>query len=42
MLKGISEELNMPIVNWESTQSDRDYNAYHFVYETAGIRENLY
>lgn len=34
VLKGISEELGMPIVNWESTQSDRDYNAYHFSYES--------
>ena len=28
VLKGISEELGMPIANWEETQSDRDYNAY--------------
>lgn len=34
ILKGISEELGMPIVNWESIQSDRDYNAYHFSYES--------
>lgn len=32
VLKGISEILGMPIVNWEETQSDRDYNAYHFLY----------
>ena len=32
ILKGISEELCMPISNWESTQSDRDYNAYYFSY----------
>lgn len=24
----------MPITNWESIQSDRDYNAYHFSYES--------
>lgn len=30
ILKGISEELNMPIANWCETQSDRDYNAYYF------------
>lgn len=34
VLKGISEELRMPIVNWEETQSDRDYNAYLFSYES--------
>ena len=30
VLKGISEKLGMPIVNWNETQSDRDYNAYFF------------
>ena len=34
VLKGISEELGMPIANWEETQSDRDYNAYLFSYES--------
>lgn len=34
ILKGISDELGMPISNWESTQSDRDYNAYFFSYES--------
>lgn len=34
VLKGISEELGMPIINWDSIQSDRDYNAYHFAYES--------
>ena len=34
VLKGISEELNMPISNWSETQSDRDYNAYYFTYES--------
>lgn len=34
VLKGISEELRMPIVNWEDTQSDRDYNVYHFAYKS--------
>ena len=32
ILKGISEELHMPISNWKETQSDRDYNAYYFSY----------
>ena len=27
ILKGISDELNMPIINWNEIQSDRDYNA---------------
>lgn len=31
-LKGISEELGLPITNWFETQSDRDYNAYKFGY----------
>ena len=34
VLKGISDELGMPIVNWDDTQSDRDYNAYLFSYES--------
>lgn len=34
VLKGISEELGMPISNWMNIQSDRDYNAYHFSYES--------
>ena len=34
VLKGISEMLGMPIVNWQDTQSDRDYNAYLFAYES--------
>lgn len=34
VLKGISEQLGMPISNWLDTQSDRDYNAYHFSYES--------
>lgn len=33
-LKGISEELNLPISNWNDTQSDRNYNAYYFTYES--------
>ena len=32
VLKGISEALEMPIANWNETQSDRDYNAYFFSY----------
>lgn len=34
VLKGISDELGMLIANWEDTQSDRDYNAYLFSYES--------
>lgn len=33
-LKGISEELRLPISNWFDTQSDRDYNVYKFAYES--------
>lgn len=34
VLKGISEEMGMPVANWEETQSDRDNNAYLFSYES--------
>ncbi|MDO4939221.1 MAG: nucleotidyl transferase AbiEii/AbiGii toxin family protein [Lachnospiraceae bacterium] len=34
VIKSISETLNMPIFNWDSTQSDRDYNEYRFSYES--------
>jgi hypothetical protein len=34
ILKGISEELEIPIANWNETQSDRDYNAYLFAYNS--------
>lgn len=34
VLKGISDELGMPIANLDDTQSDRDYNAYLFSYES--------
>lgn len=41
VLKGISEELGMPISNWNETQSDRDYNAYYFSYESVlGIKDD--
>ncbi len=41
VLKGISEELGMPVANWEETQSDRDYNAYLFSYESAfGLQDD--
>lgn len=39
-LKGISEELGLPITNWEKTQSDRDYNAYHFAYDSVFELQN--
>jgi len=34
VLKGISEDLGLPIANWDETQSDRDYNAYLFSYSS--------
>ena len=34
VIKGISETLGMPIINWDETQSDRDYNAYFFSYKS--------
>lgn len=40
VLKGISENLGMPIVNWNETQSDRDYNAYFFSYTSVFALED--
>lgn len=41
VLKGVSEALGMPISNWKETQSDRDYNAYYFTYESVwGIEDD--
>lgn len=40
IIKGISEELNLPILNWSETQSDRDYNAYYFSHESVVGLEN--
>jgi len=40
IIKGISEELNLPILNWSETQSDRDYNAYYFSYDSVVGLEN--
>lgn len=40
VLKGISEELRMPISNFELTQSDRDYNAYYFTYNSVWNTDN--
>lgn len=34
VLKGISEDLGLPIANWDYTQSDRDYNLYKFEYDS--------
>lgn len=41
-IKEISEKLNMPIANWNETQSDRDYNAYFFTYKSIrGLDERI-
>ncbi len=32
VMKPIAEELGLKIRNWDSIESDRDYNAYHFLY----------
>jgi len=41
VLAGISEELGMPISNFDATQSDRDYNAYFFTYDSVwGIEDD--
>ena len=47
ILKPISDELGMPIVNWDSIESDKDYNYYLFAYQTVseyevpGIQSNV-
>ncbi|MDE7284703.1 MAG: nucleotidyl transferase AbiEii/AbiGii toxin family protein, partial [Lachnospiraceae bacterium] len=33
IMKEISEELGMPISNWDRIESDKDYNCYIFQYE---------
>lgn len=41
VLKGISEDLEMPIANWTEIQSDRDYNAYLFSYNSVfGLQDD--
>ncbi len=39
-IKGISDALGMPISNWDDIQSDRDYNAYFFSYESILVFED--
>ena len=34
VMKAVSEELRIPIKNWDSIQSDRDLNSYIFDYDT--------
>lgn len=34
ILKSISDELGMPIENWDSVESDKDYNFYIFGYQS--------
>lgn len=47
ILKPISDELGMPIENWDSIESDKDYNYYLFAYHTVsedevpGIQSNV-
>lgn len=42
LLKPISEELGLPIDNWDKIESDKDYNHYDFLYDAISIfEENL-
>lgn len=47
ILKSISDELRMPIENWDRIESDKDYNYYLFSYQPVsedgipGIRANV-
>lgn len=36
LLKPISEDLSLPIENWNHIESDKDYNHYDFGYESLG------
>lgn len=40
ILKPISEELGMPILNWNEIESDRDYNRYDFGYKSISGEES--
>lgn len=44
ILKAVSDELHLPIQNWDSIESNKDYNCYIFVYEPLEgyITESLY
>lgn len=39
ILKPISDELGMPIENWDSIESDKDYNYYLFAFQTVSEDE---
>lgn len=42
VMKEISDELDMEIQNWESIESDKDYNHYDFLYEaTTSLAGNV-
>ena len=43
VIAGISERLNMPIIDWENAKSRRDYNCYTFDYSpvTRFVKESL-
>lgn len=39
LLKPISEELGLPIDNWNYIESDKDYNHYDFLYDAISTSE---
>ena len=42
LLKPISDELGLPIDNWDEIESDKDYNHYDFLYDTmTSTEENI-
>lgn len=41
IMKPISDELEMPIINWDSIESDKDYNHYDFAYRPVVNDGNL-
>lgn len=42
LLKSISDELGLPIDNWDGIESDKDYNHYDFLYDAmSSAEENI-
>lgn len=39
LLQPISEELNLPIDNWDKIESDKDYNHYDFLYDSVSTAD---
>lgn len=42
VMKSLSEELKLPIKNWDFLQSDRDLNSYYFDYSSLFKSSDIY